>query len=272
MKQQIGILGCGWVGLPLAKELIKRGFEVKGSTTNPAKVATMKTAGISPFVLKLNPSLEGEGAAELLSAEILFVNIPPKITLNGLDFHVKQIEALIAAIPSTVRRVFFVSSTSVYPDLNREVAEEDASPAAHPVLMQAEGMMQAAFGDKLTILRLAGLMGYDRYPAKYFAGKKGLTSGDLPVNYIHRDDLVHICAEVICRTDIVGIFNVVAPEHPKRRDVYAKNCQDLGLEQPEFVNAGEQDFKVVNGNKLIQLLGYQFVYPNPIDFRYNIGT
>ena len=37
-KQRISILGCGWLGLPLAKELLDRSFEVKGSTTSSNKL------------------------------------------------------------------------------------------------------------------------------------------------------------------------------------------------------------------------------------------
>ena len=32
-ENKIGVLGCGWLGFPLAKDLIKQGFKVKGSTT-----------------------------------------------------------------------------------------------------------------------------------------------------------------------------------------------------------------------------------------------
>jgi UDP-N-acetyl-D-mannosaminuronate dehydrogenase len=31
--KQISILGCGWLGLPLAKALLQKGFSVHGSKT-----------------------------------------------------------------------------------------------------------------------------------------------------------------------------------------------------------------------------------------------
>lgn len=269
MKQRISILGCGWLGLPLAKVLVAKGCLVLGSTTKADKIALLEANGIQPFLIELNPAISGKNIAEFLDTDVLFINIPPKITLNGLDFNIKQLESLLGAIQKPPQKVVFISSTSVYSDLNREVFENDASPKAHPVLMQAEAMLQQHFDGRCVVLRPAGLMGPDRYPAKYFAGKKGLTIGDIPVNYVHQHDVAAICAQVILSQNIPnGVFNVVAPEHPKRRDVYHKNCLDFGLEAPEFVDAAPQDFKIVNGQKIIQTLDYQFKFPNPLTFDY----
>ena len=41
-KKIIGILGCGWLGLPLAKELVEEGYIVRGSTTQASKLDKIK--------------------------------------------------------------------------------------------------------------------------------------------------------------------------------------------------------------------------------------
>ena len=38
---KIAIIGCGWLGLPLAKKLIKENFIVKGSTTSKEKISVL---------------------------------------------------------------------------------------------------------------------------------------------------------------------------------------------------------------------------------------
>ena len=43
---QISILGCGWLGLPLAKALLKNGFSVKGSTIVGFDTAASKEKAI----------------------------------------------------------------------------------------------------------------------------------------------------------------------------------------------------------------------------------
>lgn len=48
---KVSILGCGWLGFPLAKKLIEIGFEVKGSTTTENKLAVLKSNKIAPYLL-----------------------------------------------------------------------------------------------------------------------------------------------------------------------------------------------------------------------------
>ncbi len=264
----ISILGCGWLGIHLAEKLIKKGYKVKGSTTKPEKLDLLKSKSIQPYLLNLNPDLNPQNAFDFFETDVLIIDIPPKIALNGLDFHVKQIAGLVPFIEkSSIKSVIFTSSTSVYAETNQEVFEEDASELAHPVLWRAEQILKATTKDVI-VLRLAGLMGYDRIPAKYFAGKKGLTFGETPVNYLHRDDAVEIICHVIGQNIKNGIFNVVAPIHPNRQEVYLKNCTDFGFEIPEFINAGPQNYKQINGDKLIKTLNYDFIFKNPLDFYY----
>ena len=49
----ISILGCGWLGVPLAKALLEKGFSVNGSTTSTEKISTLENAEISPFLIEL---------------------------------------------------------------------------------------------------------------------------------------------------------------------------------------------------------------------------
>ena len=48
---KISILGCGWLGLPLAKALIGNGFSVKGSTTSYEKISGLEQGGITTFLI-----------------------------------------------------------------------------------------------------------------------------------------------------------------------------------------------------------------------------
>ena len=50
-ENKIGVLGCGWLGFPLAKDLIKQGFKVKGSTTNKEKIKSLEKENIDPCLL-----------------------------------------------------------------------------------------------------------------------------------------------------------------------------------------------------------------------------
>ncbi|RUA14157.1 MAG: short-chain dehydrogenase, partial [Flavobacteriia bacterium] len=49
MSNSIGVLGCGWLGLPLAQRLVESGFEVHGTTTSIEKVQQLQRLGIVPY-------------------------------------------------------------------------------------------------------------------------------------------------------------------------------------------------------------------------------
>lgn len=270
----ISIIGCGWLGLPLGKYLSEKNYLVKGSTTHTEKLEILQENSIEPYLLKLNPQLECEYVDNFLNSDILIINIPPKVSIQKTDAHVEQIANLLKAVEnSSIKKIIYVSSTSVYPELNREVVEEDvATPesSASPTMVKAENLLKD-FSRNITILRSAGLMGYDRIPAKYFAGWKGLTTGDIPVNYIHRDDVIRIIETVIEKEIWGETFNIVSPIHPIRKEIYARNCEELGFEMPEFVDAPTpHPYKIIGGEKWLEKSGYHFLFRNPLDYFYQL--
>jgi nucleoside-diphosphate-sugar epimerase len=270
MHHSISIIGLGWLGHPLAQELSRRGYPVKGSTTAANKQAQLQAEGIDAHLLTLNPQPEGD-LSPLLNAKILVVNVPPKAGKFGDDFHPAQMKALAEAVKSSpVQWVIYVSSTSVYPELNRVMTESDVQTpdqSAAPALVRAEQTWLGLQTDKfrVTILRCGGLMGYERQAGKYVAGRT-VDSGAVPVNYIHRDDAVGLIATVI-EQGLAGVYNVVAPEHPTRAEVYRASCEKHGYELPTLTEPAEPvAFKTISSAKLMQQTAYVFQFANPLDF------
>lgn len=270
---QLSIIGLGWLGTPLAERLQQVGISVRGSTTTAEKVPQLHQKGIDTYLLQLNPAAEGDLSA-LLDADYLVVNIPPKAGKQGDAFHPEQMRLLAGQVRSSrIKHILYVSSTSVYPELNREMVEADVitpDQSAAPALVQAEQTWLSLANDRtVTIMRCAGLMGGQRIPGKYVAGRT-VDSGNVPVNYLHRVDAVGLVAAAI-EQGIAGTFNAVAPEHPTREAIYRKSCADFGYAQPTFVKPTEQiPFKVINGDKLTQATGYVFTYPDPLSFPYSV--
>ncbi|MCU0446992.1 MAG: NAD(P)H-binding protein [Microscillaceae bacterium] len=270
----VSILGCGWLGLPLGNELIAQNYAVKGSTTRPEKLETLAQAGILPYHLHFAPAPQGDDLADFLQAKVLIISLTPQVAKRGNDFHPAQIRHLCQALAnSPIEQIIYLSSTSIYPEVNRQVFENEVINPQDDInlaLYQAENILQNLSHCSVVILRCGGLMGYDRIPAKYFAGKKGLTTGKIPVNYVHRDDVIQIISSIIRQNTNNEVFNVVAPQHPPRAEVYAQNVADFGYAAPEFVDNEDFNFKIVNSDKLIQRLNYTFQYPNPLAFRYKL--
>ncbi len=267
----ISILGCGWLGLPLASSLARAGWSVKGSTTRAEKIPELLENKIEPFQITFNPDLmPGEGAG-FFDSSVLLINFPPRLRQHSEDFHLQQIDALIREIEkSPVRDIIFISSTSVYQDLNREMTEEDADPD-HVIIKAENKLWDFATGSdrRITILRCGGLMGYDRIPCKYYSGKKDLTNGQTPVNYIHQDDVVNAILTVIIKNVWNDRFNLVAPGHPVRKDVMTDCSGKTLYTAPEFIKSTKPEpFKIISSAKFLEATQYKFKYPDPLGFEY----
>jgi len=277
-KKRVSILGCGWLGFPLAQRLLQDGIssQIKGSTTSAAKLALFKESGIEGYLFNLNPELTGETAqiSSFFDSDLLIISIPPRLSKNEADFHPRQIASVIQAISgSPIQEIIYVSSTSIYPDMNRFVVEDDVKrpdQSPSPAMVEAENMLLDLRGErKVSILRHGGLLGYNRIPGKYVKGQKDLTTGSIPVNYIHRDDAVGIIATILKTGVMNETFNIVAPLHPTRREVYEKSCAQFGWESPTFLESEVKPaFKTISAEKLNSFYTYDFKFPDPLQFFY----
>ncbi|MEX0928730.1 MAG: SDR family oxidoreductase [Balneolales bacterium] len=257
------ILGCGWLGFPLAERLVQEGWMVQGSTTTKDKAALLETAGITPFLISLTPELSGDDIRDFLRSEVLIINIPPgRRKENVREFHVAQIRNLIAHIErSPVQFVVYVSSTSVYPDTDGVVVEEDAGHPKRPsgrALLEVEQLLMTHAHFESTVLRFGGLYGPGRPLGRFLAGKKNLDNGEARVNLIHQEDCINIILEIISQNIRGEIFNACADQHPRRREMYPAAAARLGLQPPHFTEDGGKAGKTVNSDKLKDKLGYRF--------------
>lgn len=265
----IAVLGCGWLGFPLAQALVADGYTVNGSTTTPAQLLTLRDAGIRPYLLRLGPEFSQTDAdslhAMLHDVDVLVLNVPPRAAAAGTyPTLLRPVGAAVAA--AGVRHVLFVSSTGVYPDEPRIMREADAlsSPDAPSDLLRAEGQFTPRRGQWLTtVVRLGGLIGPDRPPGRFLAGRHELKQGNAPVNLIHLDDCIGLLRHII-REKVWGYtLNACAAQHPTRRDFYPAAAAYLGLEAPTFsqepaTNSG----KIIDTTLLRQTTNYQFRHDN----------
>lgn len=263
----ISILGCGWLGLALAEELIKRGFKVKGSTTTTEKISQLQSKGIEAYEIEL-PNNKFDKS--FFDTDYLIIDIPPKSSKAGVNHHFESIKSIIPYIKND-QKIIYISSTSVYPDVDHPINEDhelDKNSDRANALIQVEQLLLNTFYDRLTIIRSGGLLGYDRIPGKYFAGKK-VKQYDQKVNYLHRDDAVGIIITVIDKKAWGCILNAVAPQHPTRKEVYKKNADDYSFEYPIFENTPQElTNRIIENSKIEQILDYSFIYPDPLHFFY----
>jgi nucleoside-diphosphate-sugar epimerase len=278
---QISILGCGWLGLPLAKALLEKGFSVKGSTTSIEKLSILEKSGIHPHLIVLSEGKPTGNLNDFLeSSEILLIDVPPKLRGNSKENFVEKIKNLIPFIEkSTVENVIFISSTSVYGDTSSfDCAQDDTLSVTEETktcpdtesgkqLVQAEQLLQTNPNFKTTILRFGGLIGEDRHPIKFLAGRKNIENPNAPINLIHQDDCLGIIEKIIekslrqAQTDKLDwneTFNAVTPFHPSRKDYYTQKALELNLNLPEFNPENDTFGKTILSEKIETVLGYTF--------------
>ncbi|HRG37440.1 MAG TPA: SDR family oxidoreductase [Bacteroidia bacterium] len=264
----ISILGCGWLGLPLAELLVKKQFNVMGSVTTAEKLIVLKKKGIIPFQLELtDEKIIGDRLSEFFHADLLIINIPPGRRKDVVYYHKAQIQQLITALKKgTIKQVIFISSSAVYPDLNKVVFEnetEQPEKESGKALLEAEQLLRDQTNFTTTIIRFAGLIGPDRHPGKFLAGKQNVANGEAPVNLIHRDDCIALIAEIIEQEAWGDIFNACADNHPSRNLFYTTAAKQLALEIPSFAK-DEAKFKIINSDKIKKRLKYSFKFPDPL--------
>lgn len=259
-KTNISILGCGWYGHALAKALITAGHTVKGSTTSPQKLDALASEGIEPYPVNFSPGNEHYDDA-FFACDILFICIPPKSRGGEGPEFIDKIQGIIKAIKKHgIKKVVFISSTSVYADVNAEVDElSDPQPntEAGRILWQAEDLLRAETKFQTTIIRFGGLIGPGRDPGRFFAGKKDIANGNAPVNLIHLDDCIGLSMTIIDRQAFGYLFNGCSPDHPSRAIFYTVAAIRSGLEAPEFIDE-LKEWKVVKSINVEVVLGYQY--------------
>jgi nucleoside-diphosphate-sugar epimerase len=262
--KQISILGCGWLGLPLAKSLLQKGNRVYGSTTSVEKILVLENAGITPFLLRLSEdNLEGEINSFLKNSEILIIDIPPKLRSDSSENFVGKIQNLIPFIEnSSVKKVLFVSSTSVYSEDNTTITEEtipNPDTDSGKQLVEVEQLLQSNKHFQTTVIRFGGLIGEDRHPIQFLAGRTNLENPEGPINLIHQMDCIGII-EAILLQDSKGneTFNAVAPFHPTRKEYYTQKALELKLPLPQFNESKPSIGKLISCDKVEQVLGYSF--------------
>lgn len=276
-RMTISIVGCGWLGLPLGEYLIEKDFQVKGSTTSSEKLNVLESKGIQPFLIDLKSIINNDEEKilkkidDFFKTDILYINIPPgRRNPNVLNDYPKWIAFLAKKCEEFgVRKVIFVGSTGVYPNVNGIVTEESKlkpQTDSQKAIVKAEELLQQNQCFQTTILRPAGLVGGNRIAGRWFAGKRDIKGGNVPVNLVHIEDCIGVSFEVIQQDAFGEVFNLCASEHPTKSEFYPFQAEKYGFEPPVFIMEAADNFKVISNKRSITILNYEYKRPNPMDF------
>ena len=268
--KKVAIVGLGWLGMPLAMSLTARGWQVTGSKTTVDGVEAARMCGIEGVELRLEPELvcDTDDLDTLMNVDALVITLPARRSGPGETFYLQAMQEIVdSALAHHIPRIIFTSSTSVYGDIEgnvKESTERNPVTASGRVLKELEDWLHNLPGTQVDILRLAGLVGPERHPGRFFAGKTA-PNGHHGVNLVHLEDVIGAITLLLQAPKGGHIYNICAPTHPARSTFYPVMARQLGLEPPQFRDAsGEGQGKVIDGNRICRELGFEYQYPDPL--------
>ncbi|MBC8767262.1 SDR family NAD(P)-dependent oxidoreductase [Arenibacter sp. BSSL-BM3] len=263
MSKRIGILGCGWLGLPLAISLLEDKHTIYGTTSSDSKIAILEKHNIIPYLIVLNKiGIEGNIKKFLSELDLLIINVPPNLRSAPKESFAEKMFHLHSEIKnSPLKRIIFISSTSVYGNINGIITEDS------PALPNTESGKQLLASENIflkdgqldtTVIRFGGLIGPKRHPVKFLSGKTDLGNGDDPINLIHLNDCIGIIKTVINGDYKNRILNGVFPHHPKKEEYYTSEAIKRGLLPPIYTrNLNKIGNKTIE-SRYLNVKTYQF--------------
>jgi len=246
--KNVSVLGCGWLGMPLAISLLDEGYSVKGSTTTEKKISLLEINNIDPYLLDVTSFEEFD---DFLDSDILIIAITSK-DIDGFESLISQIEN------SSIQKVIFISSTSVYGRRNKVMTEEDE--VLQTPLSEIENLFRENTFFETTILRFAGLFGDERHPSNWFKNERKIPQPKGFVNMIHKEDCIEIIHEIIDQNCWNETFNACSNHHPTRREFYTIAKLSNDFEVPKFEDNDVYKWKIISSNKVQKVLDYTFIH------------
>ncbi len=266
MTQHLVITGYGWLAGYVGKALAGD-VKITGTTRSHEKCLTLKGQGIDCIEYTLGD--DTETLCHYLPNATLLLNIPPGRKSTHLEtFTANMLELVDAAVSAGVAHIVFISTTSVYGDSTDEHLNEDSATAPQTASAKAHVAIEnylLAKRDQIdvSIIRLAGLVGPDRHPARSLSGRQ-LDAGNKRINLVHIQDVVSALKKIIGSTPINGTLHLCSLSHPKRGVYYVDAAKAMHIEAPCFADTdNEPAGKVIDAHKSWEQLGIKPEYGDP---------
>ncbi|WP_416838937.1 SDR family oxidoreductase [Haloferax sp. DFSO52] len=279
---RVAILGCGYVGLELARQLVADGHDVWGVRRSDAGLDAVSATGATAIRADVTDAESLENIPDV--DHVVFAassggrgaDAARRVFVEGLRTAIDH----FAARDDVPDRVVYTSSTGVYGDHGGAFVDEstplDPTTDKTRVLAEAERVAReyaAECGLDGTVARFAGLYGPDRYRLeRYLTGP--VTEGYL--NMVHRDDAAGAVAYLLetdrARDDTV----LVVDDEPVSKHAFADWLADeCGVPRPEKqskadrLNDGDLSEAARRriltskrcSNERLRKLGYEFTFP-----------
>ncbi|NQZ94266.1 MAG: NAD(P)H-binding protein [Moritella sp.] len=268
-QPKIAIIGAGWLGKPLARQLLSQDYSLTVSCSHTEKAVSLVAQGIPAVSATLSDEPQGDWASLLSNKDIAICLLPASRGNHASAPLAVQIEQLLTLLKKyQVGKLIFISSTSIYHKTDQTLTET-APLNSTSTVYAAEQLIKQQQEIDCTIIRFAGLISADRNPTRSLSKKSSdghiFDAGGSPVNLIHQQDAVGVIEQVIKQQCWGEIFNACCDHHASRQDFYQQAAKQLGITMPSFTAENSKPHCIIANEKLKQRLNYQFSHPSATD-------
>jgi nucleoside-diphosphate-sugar epimerase len=267
MPKSVLVVGCGFVGLPLARTLASREWETHAITASESSAAKLQNEPFAAYALDIS---EKTSLVRLAGHRFDVVIHCASSGRGGASSYATVFLGGIQNLMATLNygRLIFTGSTSVYAQTDGSTVDEtspaDPTRETGQILRKTEDLVLAGEG---VVARLAGLYGPGRCAPlqKLLEGRATIEEdGTRRMNMLHQADAA-LAIGFLIEKELSGIYNVVDNEPVAEIDWYQYVCRRLNKPLPSF---GPRDLNRKRGwtnkgvsNRKLRSLGWDPVFP-----------
>lgn len=249
-KSRILIIGCGDIGLRVARQLVKN-YRVYALTSQKTRFQELRAVGAIPILGDLD---KPDSLWRLGSLAQTVIHLAPPQNLGHRDYRTRNLLRILSQGSGVVRRLIYISTTGVYGDHRGDKVVE--STPVRPQSERAKRRVDAeqvlrlwapAHGVALSILRVPGIYALDRLPIERIQSRTPalLAAEDAFSNHIQSDDLARLICAAVYHGKPQRVINVCDGGESKMGDYFDEVADAFGLERPPRLPAAEVE-KIVS--------------------------
>lgn len=267
------IIGCGYLGRRLAKLWLGDGQVVFATTRNEERALEFRKQGMKPVLFDVT---QPSGDLPKTDTVVFAVGFDRSTGHSIQDVYVDGLASTLDRLNDSFTRFIYISSTGVYGQTDGGWVDESSPCAPNrdggKACLAAEDLLRERLGDRVTVLRLAGIYGPDRLPqvAMLKRAEPLQVAADAYLNLIHVDDAVRIVAACDAAVTPPDLLCVSDGQPVLRGEFYAYLAELIDAKHPVFEPPPEgssraeraRGSKRISNNKLTTTLAPQFLFPS----------
>ncbi len=236
-KPSILIIGCGDIGLRVAKQLA-RSHRVFALTSQQSRFQELREVGAIPLLGNLD---QPETLWRLSGLAQTVIHLAPPQNQGNRDCRTRNLIRILAQGSNAVRRLIYISTTGVYGDHGGAKVSEvtPVSPQSERAQRRVDAeralrLWAPAHGVALTILRVPGIYATNRLPIERLQSKTPalISEEDAYSNHIHSDDLASLVCAAVYHGRPQRVINTCDGGETKMGDYFDEVADAFGLDRP----------------------------------------